>query len=145
MKDTIIEIIKWIRESFRPLIVLFVLSALVLFSPHSWVAAMGVEEEVQKYRSVALLVFVGSFIWLITFPIEAQYYHRKGKRYLSHLTEEERNVLKPFIQNAKKTQSFAMNVAVARHLAQLHLLRETSTTDVRGHTVDQAEVLVQEK
>ncbi len=135
MKDAIIEIIKWIRESVRPVIVLFVLAALVLFFPRSWVLAIGLGDGFSKYRFVAFLCFVGSLIWLVTLPIEQQYRHRKRERYLDHLTEEERNVLKSFILNAKKTQAFRMNLAIARHLAQFHILIETPTTDVHGHIV----------
>jgi Super-infection exclusion protein B len=135
VKEGIIEIIKWIRESLRPVIVLFILSGLVLFSPRAWVAAIGVEDGVQKYRFVALLVFVGSFIWLATFPIEAGYHRWKKMRYLNHLTAEEKNILKPFIENARKMQAFVANLAVARHLAQFNILKETATTDVHGHKV----------
>jgi hypothetical protein len=135
VKDSIIEIIKWIRESVRPVVVIFVLSAMVLFAPHSWASSLGLADGFSKYRFVAFLCFVGSLVWLVSFPIEKQFIHRKRERYLKHLTEEERNVLKPFILNAKKTQAFRMNLGIARHLAQQRLLVETSTVDVRGHTV----------
>jgi len=78
---------------------------------------------------------VGSLVWLSSFAIEKQYNHRRGEQYLNHLTEEEKNVFKSFILNAKKTQAFAMNLAIARHLATRHLLIETPATDSRGHPV----------
>jgi hypothetical protein len=135
VKEAIIEIIKWIRESLRPLIVLFILSGLVLFCPRAWVAAIGVEDAVQKYRFATLLVFGGSFIWLASFPIEAEVARRKGMRYLKNLTEDEKNTLKPFIANSKRTQSFAMGAPVARHLTQRQILKETKALDLRGHAV----------
>jgi hypothetical protein len=130
----IIEIIKWIRESVRPVYVIFVLSSLCLL-PGSWLAKIGMVDWTSAHHPIIVLFFLGAVVWLSSFPIEKQYYHQKRKSYLNQLTDEERNVLKPFILNAKKTQAFAMNLAIARHLAQLHLLIETSTTDVRGHHV----------
>lgn len=131
----IIEVIKWIRESVRPVVVLLVVSALALFSPHSWLTNIGIADWLQRYRPWTLLFFTGSLVWLGTFPIESQYNQWQAKRYLKRLTEDERNVLKPFILNAKKTQSFAMNLAVARHLTKAHVLTESSTIDVHGHVV----------
>jgi hypothetical protein len=130
-----IEIIKWIRESIRPVAVLLIVSALALFLPQTWLANIGIADWLQRYRPWILLFFTGSLIWLGTFPIENQYYHHKRKKYLAHLTDEERNVLKPFILNKKKTQAFAMTLAIARHLAELHLLKESSTNDAHGHRV----------
>jgi hypothetical protein len=135
MKDAIIEVIKWVRESVRPVVVILVLAAIVLFSPHPWASKLGLSQGFSNYRFLAFLCFVGSAVWLSSFAFENHYNHRRGKRYLNHLTEEERNVLKPFILNAKKTQAFRMNLGIARHLAQQHLLIETPTEDVRGHTV----------
>ncbi len=135
MREAIIEIIKWIRESVRPVIVLLLMSALALFLPHSRLATIGIADWLQKYRPWVVSAFSGSLIWLITFPVEVEYNRYRGKRYLRQLTEEERSVLKPFILNAKKTQAFAMNVAVARHLVECHVLTESSTTSVRGHIV----------
>jgi hypothetical protein len=130
----IIEIIKWIRESVRPVYVIFILSGLCLL-PHSWLAAIGMADWASAHHPIIVLFFLGAVVWLSSFPIEKQYYHHQRKRYLDQLTDEERNVLKPFIMNAKKTQAFAMTLAIARHLAQLHLLKETPTKDAHGHTV----------
>jgi hypothetical protein len=134
-EGVVVEVIKWIRESVRPVVVLLVVNALALFVPQGWFTYIGIADAVQKYRPLAVLFFVGSLVWLGTFPIESQFYHWKRKKYLIQLTEEERNVLKPFILNAKKTQSFAMNLATARHLVKAHVLTESPTTDIRGHIV----------
>jgi len=131
----IIETIKWIRESIRPVVVLLIVSALALFLPHLWLTDIGIEDWLQKFRPWAILFFAVSLVWLCTFPIEKQYHHQKRRRYLRQLTNQERDVLKVFILDAKKTQSFAMNLATARHLVQQYLLIETSTTDLRGHHV----------
>lgn len=135
VKDTIIEIVKWIRESVRPVVVIFVLTAIVLFVPHSWVSSTGLGDGFSKYRFIAFLGFVGSFIWLISFPIEGRYYRWKGAKYLNYLTQEEKDVLSSFILNSKKTQAFSMNLPIARHLALQHVVTETLTNDVHGHTV----------
>ncbi len=107
MKDAIIEIIKWIRESVRPVIVILVLSAFLLFCPHSWASAIGLGDGFSKYRFIAFLCFVGSLVWLLTFPIEKRYLAHRAKKRLHQLTDAERNVLQPFIQNRKRTQHFA--------------------------------------
>jgi hypothetical protein len=135
MKDAIIEIIKWIRESIRPVVVILALAAIVLFIPHSWATSVGLGDGFSKYRFIAFLCFVGSIVWLVSFPVEQRYFGRKKIQYLGSLTEEERNILRPFILNSKKTQSFAMGAPVARHLVSLKILTETVDKDVRGHSV----------
>jgi hypothetical protein len=134
VKDAIIEIIKWIRESVRPVIVILVLAVLVFCFPHSWAVALGVQE-FQKYRFLAFLCVAGSFVWLLTFPIEREYRRRKKLKYLHNLTQEERNTLQPFVLNAKKTQAFALGAHVARHLTSIGILTETENRDIRGHSV----------
>jgi hypothetical protein len=135
VKDAIIEIIKWIRESVRPVIVILVLAFLVFVFPHSLAVALGAQDGFQRYRFVAFLCFVGSIVWLITFPIERKYRRRKKLKYLHNLTQEERNALQPFILNAKKTQAFALGAHVARHLTSIGILTETENRDIRGHSV----------
>jgi superinfection exclusion protein B len=134
MWNAFIEAMKWIRESIRPVFVIFVLSGVCLLPPR-WLSAIGISDWASAHHPIIVLVFLGAVVWLSFVPIEKLYHHQRRKRYLRRLTDEERNVLKVFVLNAKKTQSFAMNLAIARHLAQLHLLSETSTTDARGHHV----------
>ena len=46
---SVIEIIKWIRESVRPVILILVLAAMVLFFPYSWASAIGIGDAFSKY------------------------------------------------------------------------------------------------
>jgi Super-infection exclusion protein B len=134
VKDAIIEIVKWIRESVRPAIVLLVLAALILFFPHSWASSIGLSDGFSRYRFAAFLSFAGSLVWLLSFPIEKWYQLSKRKKRLAQLTENERDVLKHFIQNAKRTQCFGWShVAVARSLAKSGILAETSSKDGHGN------------
>jgi hypothetical protein len=138
VKEAIVEIIKWIRESVRPVIVLFILSGLFLFGfkfESNGRTTNGIEDLLFRYQLLATFVFFGSFFWLATFPIEAIYARCKAVRYLKRLTEDEKNALKSFISNSRKTQSYAMSAPVARHLAQRHILKDTKNVDLRGHPV----------
>jgi len=115
-------------------VVLLVLAALILFLPRSWIAVIGMTEGFQRYRFVAFLVFAGSFIWLATFPIEKQYYLRERKKKVDSLTSDERDALRPFILNNKRTLCFGWTtVAVGRNLIRLGILSDTSTADSRNN------------
>ncbi|MBZ5662131.1 MAG: superinfection exclusion B family protein, partial [Acidobacteriia bacterium] len=89
---TVVEIIKWIRESIRPIVVLLIVSTLILFLPRSWLNSIGIADWLQRYRPWIILIFVTSLVWLGTFPIENQYHHQKRKGYLKQLTGEEQDV-----------------------------------------------------
>lgn len=134
MKDAIIEILKWVRESVRSVVVILILSTLVLFFPNSWLAATGLGESFVKYRFIAFLTFAGALVWLLTFPVEKWYHLSGSQKRLNRLTEDEKNTLRFFIQNAKRTQCIGwMHVAVARSLASVQILTETSTKDGHGN------------
>jgi len=136
VKDAIIEIIKWIRESVRPVVVILVLAAVILFVPHSWASLIGLGDGFSKYRLVAFLCFVGSFVWLVSFPIERKYRSGNRSKYLSQLTQNEGDALRFYIQNRKRTQYFGWNtIDVARSLARADVLIETSTVDGGGAPV----------
>jgi len=133
VKDAIIEIIKWIRESVRPVVVILVLSALLLFFPAHWASSIGLEDGFSKYRLAALLCFVGSAVWLLTFPIEKKYQHRERTKRLHELTQHERDCLKPYILNRKRTNYFGWStIADARSLVEPGILIETETQDGGG-------------
>ena len=135
MKDAIIEIVKWIRESVRPVVVLLVLATIILFFPRSWASSIGLSDGFSRYRFAAFLCFTGSLVWLLTFPIEKRYQLSKHKKRLGQLTVSEQHVLKHFIEHEKRTQCFGWtNVAVARSLAGSGILTETSTKDGHGNT-----------
>jgi len=130
VKDAIIEIIKWIRESIRPVVVLLILSGLVLFFPKSWAFAIGLGAGFLKYRLAAFLCFAGASVWLLTFPVEREYRSRERVKHLHQLTERERVCLRPYIENSKRTQYFGItHIADARSLAGIGVLSETSTVD----------------
>ena len=134
MKDAIIEIIKWIRESVRPVVVLLILSALVFFFPHSLASTIGLGDGFSKYRLVAFLCFVGSLVWLATFPIEKRYRSRGREKHLANLALDERDVLKNYILNNKKVHCFGWTtVAVAKHLADRGFLSATGNADGAGN------------
>jgi hypothetical protein len=136
MKEAIIEIIKWIRESIRPVVVILVLAAIILFFPHSWTSSVGLGDGFSKYRFVAFLFFVGSIVWLLSFPIERQFRSRSRLKYFSQLTQQERDALRFYIQNRKRTQYFGWKtIDVARSLARADILIETSTKDVGASEV----------
>lgn len=98
-EGAVIEIIKWIRESIRPIVVMLIVSALALFLPQSWLAKIGIVEWLQRFRPWMILLFVGSLVWLATFPIEHGYLTIRRPGRLKQLTPEEYGVLKYYIQN----------------------------------------------
>lgn len=133
MKEAIIEVIKWIKESIRPVFVLFVLSALVLFLPSNWIAALGGTGAFQRYRFVAFLGFVGSFVWLATFPIEKRYRLRQRKLYLNRLALDEKNVLAGYIARKETISCFGWRtIGVAKNLAKSGILFDTGAVDGRN-------------
>lgn len=89
----IIEVIKWIRESVRPVYVILVLSTFCLL-PGSWLAKIGMADWTSAHHPVIVLFFLGAVVWLSSFPIEKQYHHQRRNRYLKQLTGEERDVLR---------------------------------------------------
>jgi len=130
VKDAIIEVLKWIRESVRPVFVTLFLSAAIVFLPHSWVTAIGLAQEFQKYRFIGLLFFIGSVVWLISFPIEMKYRSRGRKKYLGNLRSDQKEVLRIFVANRKTIQAFSRsNLAIARDLEKLGILAESSAND----------------
>jgi hypothetical protein len=134
MKDAVIEIIKWIRESVRPVVVAFFLSALMLFLPSSWFAAIGIENSVHTYRFVASLFFAGSFLWLVTFPIERRYRLWERRRSIERLAADQKEALKTYIVNNKTVGAYGfITVACARNLQRLGILIDMGTADGHGN------------
>jgi hypothetical protein len=83
-----------------------------------------------RYRFVALLFFVGSFVWLATFLVEKQYHLAKRKRRLNNLAFDQKEVLKHFILNSKTTQAFSRShLAIAKELAKSKILVESAAID----------------
>jgi hypothetical protein len=107
VETAIIEIIKWIRESVRPVIVLCVMSILALVPPHSWLVSVGMDMWMQKMHPWIVLVFVGSSLWLATFPIENAYRLGQRKKYLHNLASDEKKTLQPYILNNKTVHCFS--------------------------------------
>lgn len=130
MKDGIIEVLRWIRESVRPVFVVLFISAAVAFLPHTWITAIGLTQEFQKYRFLALLVFIGACVWLISYPIEMKYRAHGRKKYLGNLRPDQKEVLRHFVANTKTTQAFSRShLAIARDLARFGILIESSAVE----------------
>lgn len=130
----VVEVIKWIRESVRPVVVSLLMSALALFLPHSWLTAIGIADWLQKYRVLLILLFAGSVIWLGTFPIEGLYRTSQRKRRLRSLAPDEQTALRPYIQNRKTIHYFGWtNLAIAKNLETLGLLSYTGVADGGGN------------
>jgi hypothetical protein len=134
VKDAIIEFLRWIRESLKPVFISLFLSAAIFFLPRSWVSATGLAPEFQKYRFLALVVFIASCVWLISYAIETQHRSRKRKKYLRNLRQDQKEVLRCFMLNRKTTQAFSRShIAIARDLERLGIVVESSADDGRGH------------
>jgi hypothetical protein len=134
VKDAIIEVLKWLRESVRPVFVTLFLSAAIVFLPRSWVDKAGLAKEFQSYRFVALLFFIGAVVWLSSFPVEMKYRSQRRKKYLDNLRSDQKNILRTFVANRKTTQAFSYsNLAIARDLAAAGILVESSAADGMLH------------
>ena len=127
LEDTVVEIIKWIRESVRPVVVIVIVSALALFLPQAWLSKVGVLDWLQKYRPLVVLSFAGSLIWLGTFPIERLYSVFQKTRRLGRLAPDQQEALRPYILNNKTTHGFDRwkQGAVTVDLARFGLLVDT--------------------
>src|SRR6266404_212903 len=102
----VIEIIKWIRESVRPVVVFLIVGALALFLPQSWSTNIGIAHWLQRFRPWVILLFAGSVIWLGTFPIEMAYQTHKKKTRFQNLATNEQDALRPYIANKKTVHRF---------------------------------------
>jgi hypothetical protein len=131
MKEALIEIIKWVRESVRPVFVIFFLCSLMLFTPSSWLAAVGIVDSVHTYRFITSVLFAGSFIWLATFPIEHRYLRRRKVKLLENLASDEKKALQPYILDNKTIHCFSwwQDGGIAKNLAGRGLLSDTGVVD----------------
>jgi Super-infection exclusion protein B len=107
VETAIIEVIKWFRESVRPAAVLCLMSILALVLPQSWLASFGVGIWMQKMHPWIVLVFVGSSLWLATFPIEKAYRIGLRIKYLHDLAPDDKRVLQPYILNNERVHCFS--------------------------------------
>ena len=133
-KDAFIEVIKWIRESVRPVFVFFIVSTLLLFLPRTWAAAIGITEGYQKYHFMAFVLSVGSFVWLVSFPIERAYRRREKKERLRNLSVDEREILRPFVSSSRTAHEFGQTWVPATHLLVKDVILEigSPSIDLRG-------------
>jgi hypothetical protein len=106
-EGAVIEIIKWIRESIRPVVVLLISSALALFIPHQWLVNIGIADWLQRFRPWAILLFIGWLVWLGTLPVEKVYETHKKKVRLHNLATDEQDALRPYILNNKTVHAFS--------------------------------------
>jgi hypothetical protein len=133
MKEAIIEIIKWVRESVRPLVVLLVVSLLVTLCPRTWASAIGLADSFPKYRLWGCLGFAVSSVWLLSLPIERRYHSSQKRKRLHRLTADEYSLLRGFLLNRKRTQYFGwQTIAVAETLARAGVLSKLDIKDGGG-------------
>jgi hypothetical protein len=129
----IVEIIKWVRESIRPVVVTLIVCALALFLPHLWRTSIGIGDWLQTYRPWMLLLFTGSLVWLGTFPIETRYRRWEHKGRLAKLAGDQQELLKPYVQNKKTVHSASpRTIAVANTLVKLGVLTDSGIIDGLG-------------
>jgi hypothetical protein len=129
-----IDILKWVRVSVRPVVVILALSTLALFLPQTWLCTIGIGDWLQKYRALIILLFAGSVIWLVTFPIEHWYKSYKARKCLQNLASDQARALVPFVQNNKATHAFGLLLLPAgRHLCTLGILSELNASDAYGN------------
>jgi Super-infection exclusion protein B len=134
VKDFFKELVSWIRESLKPVLVIFAISATILFWPTHWATAMGMAEDFHKYRFFGLLGFVGACVWLLVHVIEMVYHSERRRKHFKNLRPDEKEVLRHFIENHKTTQAFSRsNLAIARELAKSKILIESNTLEHNVH------------
>jgi hypothetical protein len=127
----IAEVLKWIRVSVRPVIVLLIVSVLALFIPSSLALKFGLNEWLQRFHPWIVLVFTCSFVWVLTYPVERWYRTRQRKKRLQNLASDEQDALRPYIQNGKTIHTFSawQNIGLAKNLASLGILSDTLGRD----------------
>jgi hypothetical protein len=128
----VIEIIKWVRESVRPVYVILLLSGIGLL-PSSWLSAIGMADWASAHHPIIVLFFLGSIIWVSSFPIENRYRHWGRVMRLNELAQDQKDALKPYIQNNKTTHYFGWTtVSEAKNLVKLGIFTETGIVDGMG-------------
>lgn len=131
VETAITEVFKWFRESVRPAAVLCAMSFLALLPIHSWLVSVGVDVWMQKMHLWIVVAFVGSSLWLATFPIEKAYRIGLRIKYLHNLVPDEKRVLQPHILNNKRVRCFSWwhDGGTVNSLATLGLLSDTQARD----------------
>jgi hypothetical protein len=134
----IIEIIKWIRESIRPVVVILIVSALALFLPCSWLTNIGIAAWLQRYRPFAILFFAGSLVWLASFPVEQCYYGSQKKKRLHNLASNEQEALRPYILNKKTVHRFIWSAdgGIVAHLEKSGIFSNVQMVEERSNYAD---------
>ena len=132
MKEVILEILKWARESARPFVVLFIVSSLMALCPRTWAGTIGLTDVFPKYRLWGVLAAVASGAWLATTLVETEYRQRQRRKRLHHLTADEKHVLRDFLQTGKRTRHIGwLHAATAETLARAQILTMLANED--GH------------
>jgi hypothetical protein len=123
--QTVVEGLKSLKGSPRLIVVLLLVSLLVAIVPESTVKRLGPTDDVRRFRPLAAKVFIACALWLVIPPVEKRLHTRKLKQRLRVLTEDEKNALRPYIEQQKRVQGFGhLHIAIARSLERAAILSE---------------------
>ncbi|MEE6367191.1 superinfection exclusion B family protein [Escherichia coli] len=108
------DILEILKLPLKYLIAIFLVLASLLFLPNEYIMKLGIEAIVQKYKMLIGLAFLCDALFIITHVLDYLFKFirawvkyksivREGKKRLSNLTEDEKVILRKFIENGSRT------------------------------------------
>lgn len=127
-------VLEVVRLSWQIQLALFITAVVVVVCPGSWAAAVGVSELVLTIRPycfvLGLLMSVLLTINLVELLSRYLIDERRYMRVLRELSDDERELLRSYIEGNTKTQSLPISDGVAGGLVGIHVLYRASNV---GH------------
>ena len=151
MGEVISAIIKWFSDHLSPryLIATALITGLLLFLPTHVLGYFGLTLIADKYRGIIALLFFGSALLTVGYPIEIGYRQwssrRKLRKYLRDLSRGEYRVLR----RAWKNEGSAINViateGAAKSLEKKGILWQSAEWASKGYSItDEAYSILRE-
>lgn len=108
------DILEILKLPLKYLIAIFLVLASLLFLPNEYIVKLGIEPIVQKHKMIIGLAFLCDALFIITHGLDYLFklirvwikyksFVREGKKRLSSLTEDEKVILRKFIENGSRT------------------------------------------
>jgi hypothetical protein len=143
--DVAKNLVDWIKLSPRYLLLICILTGFVAFAPPTWLSIFWITGLVSSYRPWFGLAFLLSAALLASSALIATCEWLKGKyreratrkyrhRRLRQLTEDEKAILRGYVEGQTKTQYLAMsNGTVGQFVAEKILFRASSLGSVADY------------
>ena len=137
MSDLIPKIKDWVNLGVVPVIGLLIFSSLLIFLPESTIQDIGLEALSEEYKVHIGLVFLFSIAFLVAYSLNAlwrvflcKWLHEKASLYFlkkeaKDLTEEEKTLLKSFIENRTRSMNLSMKDGVVLGLEKRRFIIRT--------------------